>query len=504
LKGDFCFVLWDDDRQELFCGRDQLGVRALFYAALGTKVFVSDSIEFIVANATMALDLDGYWIADFLTSGFCVDFDRTVYKHIKRLPPGHYLTVTATGCKVHRYWELVIESPIYYKQPRQYIEHFQDASKLAIMDRLPAGRVGISMSGGIDSSTLAAQTLEVRGNPSEVIAHTVHFEHLVPDEEKHFSSLVAGRLGIPQVLRAVDDSCYDPDWHTQELRTPEPSSWIVQAAPERILSAEMASHARVWFYGEGPDNALLFEWQAYLRWLLKKVDLQHAAAAAFQYLATKRPREWRSTLQNLIGHHSTGRTSPLIELPPWLNKQFVREMDLTARARAAEHCHSQMHPWHPRAVANLSSSLWPSFLEQFDSAIWGAPLTWRHPYLDLRVLTFLLSVPPIPWARRKRLLREAMRGVLPDEVLRRDKAPLASDPQAIMLRKHGLPPLPQTGSISTYVDVSKVPAKLPAQPLMHPLLNVFVLDYWLRSRRWSCISDMRPRRAVLEGNVVER
>ena len=69
-----------------------------------------------------------------------------------------------------------------------------------------------------------------------------------------------------------------------------------------------------------------------------------------------------------------------------------------------------------------------SYLEGYDPAISGTYLDRRHPFLDLRVLIFMLRTPPIPWARRKRLIREAMQGVLPEEVLTRDKAPLVADP----------------------------------------------------------------------------
>jgi asparagine synthase (glutamine-hydrolysing) len=124
--------------------------------------------------------------------------------------------------------------------------------------------------------------------------------------------------------------------------------------------------------------------------------------------------------------------------------------------------------------------MWPALLEQFDRSISGTPLSWRHPYLDLRVLSFLLSVPPIPWARRKRLIRKAMRGVLPTEVLSRDKASVRS-PETALLQRYGLPPLSRDGPILRYIDHTKVPATLPLEKPMDSLVNVFVLDYWLRS-----------------------
>jgi asparagine synthase (glutamine-hydrolysing) len=481
LRGDFCFVLWDEERQRLFCGRDQFGVKPLFYATQGNNWIVSDSIECIVAQTTARGDLDDYWIADFLTSGYCADLDRTVYKQIKRLPPAHFLSVSAGSCLVQKYWTFEIREPIYYPRTKDYSEHFHEVVALAVKDRLPLGRVGISMSGGLDSSTLAAHVLRATGDSSKIVAYTSYFEHLIADSEKHFSSLVAKRLGIPLVLRAGDDDWYDPYWHDQELQTPEPNSKIISAVPKRIIAAEMAEQAQVWFFGEGPDNALAFEWQAYLRWLFMRMDWPHLAGAVVNYLLSKQVREWHSTIRNRIKRQPQGERRPTFGLPQWLNEDYVKELQLIARARQLREARKSEHPWHPRAIASFNTPRWQYFLEQLDPSISGTPLAWRHPYLDLRVLTFLLSVPPIPWARRKRLIREAMRGWLPKEVLCRDKAPLAADPLARMLRKYGLPRLSLDGGILRYVDQKELPKSVPDQILIRPLLRVYVLDSWLKS-----------------------
>jgi asparagine synthase (glutamine-hydrolysing) len=492
LNGDFCFALWDEDRQQLLCGRDQLGVRPLFYAMEGKSWLVSDSLEIIAAEEKLIDDLDDYWIADFLTSGFCRDADRTVYKQIKRLPSAHYLRICSRACVVQKYWTLEIQEPIYYRHPRSYVEHFREVLALAINDRLPQNRVGISMSGGIDSSTLAARTLEVMGDASKIVAHTCHFEHLMPDEEKTFSSLVANKLGIQHELRAVDDCWYDPHWYDRELRTPEPTHEVVKAALQRKITAEMSEQAQVWFYGEGPDNALLFEWESYLRWLFKKADWYHLCDAIIQYVLSKQAREWRSTIAKYMMRRPADLPFMRSELPEWLNQEFVKELKLIERVRQLEETSKDMHPWHPRAIASFTSALWSHFLEQFEPSNSGTTLTWRHPYLDLRVLTFLLSVPPIPWARRKRLIRKSMGSSLPRNILSRDKAPLRRNPETLMLQKYGFPPLSRHGPISRYIEYCEVPKTPPAEPTAHPLINVYVLDSWLKSRRPEHLSLQIP------------
>ena len=479
LRGDFCFVVWDEHRRRLFCARDQIGVRPLFYAQLNNSWLISDSLELLARDRSTYAELDEYWIADFLIFGYPNDMDTTVYKQIRRVAPAHVLTISDDGGVIQQYWKLEIGDPLYYSDSRNYIEHFREVLTPAIKDRLPKDRVGIAMSGGLDSSTLAAQAVKVAGDPAKVVAHTFYFEHLVPHEEKHFSSLVASKLGISLKLRAVDEHRYDPRWYERGLRTPEPNPAIIRAAPARIIAAEMAKEAEVWLWGEGPDNALIFEWEAYLRWLARRNWLR-LSAAAIQYIQSKQAREWLATISKYT-HPRTSETNSSLELPEWINADFVRELRLTARAQQAAESGKNKHPWHPRAIASFTSAIWPAFLEQFDRSISGTPLCWRHPYLDLRVLSFLLSVPPIPWARRKRLIRKAMRGLLPNEVLSRDKASVGNF-EAALLGKYGFPPLSRVGPILHYIDRTKVPATLPLEKATDLLVNVFVLDDWLRSR----------------------
>jgi asparagine synthase (glutamine-hydrolysing) len=494
LRGDFCFVIWDEARQRLICARDQLGVRPLFYARTGSDWHISDSLENIVSDGAITIGLDDYWIADFFGIGCCLDVDRTVYKQIKRVPPAHVLVVSCDGSSVQKYWTLDLPEPLYYRNPAQYIEQFHEVLGLSIVDRLPPNRVGILMSGGLDSSTLAAHTVRAAGDSSRVVAHTRHFQSLISHQEKHFSSLVADKLGIEIVHRAIDDVCYDRDWHMRDIWTPEPDLLMTYAVPNQLLAEEMSSLSDVWFYGEGPDNALQFEWKPYLRWLKGRRDWNGLAHAVVQYVRGKRMREWHATVKRALRRPELSDTEK--DVPEWLRSAFARKMSLSDRLRQYGR---QTHPWHPRAMASFNSSIWASFLEQFDPTVSKTPLDWRHPYLDLRVLTFLLSVPPIPWARRKQLLRDAMRGVLPDEVIRRDKASLGDYPVAIAMQKYPLPQLNRNSPIWQYVDAEKMRDLKFDKSTSHQLLKIHVLDAWLsrRSRIEPKYAIERPKKAMV-------
>jgi len=130
-------------------------------------------------------------------------------------------------------------------------------------------------------------------------------------------------------------------------------------------------------------------------------------------------------------------------------------------------------------MASFSESIWPALFSTFDDEETLAPLLWRHPYLDLRVLEFLLSVPPVPWARRKLLMREAMRGQLPQPVLARRKTPLAAAPAAGPVVALGLPELSSKALLARYVDLRALPTQVPTGPAFDRLIAVHALDHWL-------------------------
>jgi asparagine synthase (glutamine-hydrolysing) len=106
----------------------------------------------------------------------------------------------------------------------------------------------------------------------------------------------------------------------------------------------------------------------------------------------------------------------------------------------------------------------------------------RHPFVDLRLLRFMLAVPAIPWCREKYLVRRAMREVLPPSVLRRPKTPLTSDPRWEGVRCIGLARLLPAARLEKYVDLIRVPDQVD-----HDMMAFWVdlrpraLNYWLRN-----------------------
>jgi asparagine synthase (glutamine-hydrolysing) len=481
LAGDFAFVLWDGERRRLLAARDQLGVRSLFHAQKGGVLVAGDSLDWIVTTPLTTgfidRDHDEQWIADFLTAGFSLDVERTVYRHVRRLAPAHLLDVADGAVTTRRYWHLEIGEPLHLGSGRAYTERFLELMSYAVADRLPAGKVGISMSGGIDSTTLAACAIAATGDPSRVVAECTHFERLMPDDEASFATLAAERLGIELHVKAIDDFIYDPDWRSQRGGGAEPSPNIVARHPDRLMALEQARRAPIWFFGEGPDNALAFERGAYFSWLARRGEWLRLGQAALLYLKAKGIGGWGQTVRRYTGQGESSPVGP--DLPGWLDRGLADRLDQGARLGRLGSSGGSSHPWHPQAVASFADPIWPALFDGFDSDETLAPMVWRHPYLDLRVIGFLLSVPPVPWAREKLLMREAMRGRLPDAVLARRKTPLAGAPLADLVATHGLPTLSDSPQLAGYVDTRALPREVPSGPAFERLINVFALDHWL-------------------------
>jgi asparagine synthase (glutamine-hydrolysing) len=89
----------------------------------------------------------------------------------------------------------------------------------------------------------------------------------------------------------------------------------------------------------------------------------------------------------------------------------------------------------PHTYRSLTNAIWPSLLHSYDQDAHASPVEFRHPFLDVRILHYLLAIPPIPWSIDKELLRRAMRGALPDRICRRPKTYLAGDPIQVLLRQ---------------------------------------------------------------------
>jgi asparagine synthase (glutamine-hydrolysing) len=168
LLGDWVFTLWDTKERKLFIARDHHGTGGVYYFH-GPRFFAfSSGLKGLLALADIPRRLNEMRLAQILVA-WQQHGASTVYEGIYRLPPAHYLTVTETGVKLKRYWYLEHTPQLRLKSDEEYVDAFLEIYKEAVRCRLRSARpVGIALSGGLDSGSvaaLAARELEKKGQP---------------------------------------------------------------------------------------------------------------------------------------------------------------------------------------------------------------------------------------------------------------------------------------------------------------------------------------------------
>ncbi|MEY2539288.1 MAG: hypothetical protein QOG67_3028, partial [Verrucomicrobiota bacterium] len=175
LYGDFAFAIWDSRHRRLFCARDQLGVKPLYYAVAGRSFLFSNTLNCLRTHPGVSDSLNDLAIADYLLFGFPQDPAATSFADIQRLPPAHTLAVSDSVSAPRRYWSLAPYSSIRYAKSDDYVGAFHEILRSAVEDRLRCDRAGMFLSGGMDSSAIAATVLDVcssRGAAMELNAYT--------------------------------------------------------------------------------------------------------------------------------------------------------------------------------------------------------------------------------------------------------------------------------------------------------------------------------------------
>jgi len=479
LLGDFAFAIWDSRRKTLFLARDHLGVKPLFYAHVGQSIIFSNTLESIRHHPDVSRKLNDLAIADFLLFGVNQELGTTCFADIRRLPPAHCGNWSKTGTTVRRFWTMPVDEPQYFSDPDDYTERFRELVRAAVSDRLRTKHVGVFMSGGLDSTTLAFTAVEImrkRSTPSVPIAFTTVLDGIVDNNEAAFVAMVAKKLQIPVHYHRMQFGYLDDKLES----TPEPVGDPLAMQWERRQFSWISSQARMCLYGEGPDNALSYEWRPHLSYLIAQRRLLRLAHdLVFHMLAHRRIPLLPTVFRNLRKKPEViGLT---LHYPTWFETSFESHLDLRGRWNQYmdKRIDLTVHPVHPKAYESFIGPLWAPLFEGFDAANTSAPLVVSHPYVDLRLLRYLLSVPVLPWCRSKYLVRRAMRGALPAAVLQRPKSPLTSDPAWEWARQAALPPLHPSAALATYVRTDLVSKDLQSPGIFRANLRVRGLNQWL-------------------------
>ena len=477
LIGDFAFAIWDGRAKRLFCARDHFGVKPFFYAHLSESFIFSNTLNAVRLDGRVSDALNEVAIGDYLVFGHNQDLSTTTFRDIQRLPPGHTLTISDGHLKTHRYWTPTI-GEIRFRDTNSYVERFRELLSLAVDDRLRIDRVAISMSGGLDSPTLAAIACD-RLNKESVPGYTIVYDRLIPDEERHYSNIAAKHIGIPLTQLNGDEYSLFEGKGAGDMDQAEPFLLSPFTGQFNDLLRLCAVNGRVAFTGYDGDAFMTEPPNTYFASAAKRLKLKDLATGMGWYAWSQKrfpPIGLRKNIKRIFN-----RESPE-SYPEWIDESFARRTNL--RDRLQESLNTKIDEVRPAAFQSLDSKVWAPLFEGYDPGATKLLLEFRHPFIDLRLVEYLLGIPAVPWCVNKHILRVAMKNLLPQTVLNRPKTPLAGNPALQLVRR---------GSVRC-LDIFEVNSKLKCfvnldarQSIANELtseglyasLRVFALNYWL-------------------------
>ena len=156
LIGDFVFVVYDEKKRKIFCGRDHMGVRPFYYYLSDERFFCATGLSALIHIKDLPIQIRTQWMADYLTH-LSMSFDGTPYENVYKLPPAHTLIVTPENHHLRQYFELSSEPALKLKDSREYVDAYREQLETAVKCRLNTTYpLGSELSGGIDSSTITA------------------------------------------------------------------------------------------------------------------------------------------------------------------------------------------------------------------------------------------------------------------------------------------------------------------------------------------------------------
>jgi asparagine synthase (glutamine-hydrolysing) len=432
ILGDYAFAAWDRERQELFLARDPLGGRGLSYYDDGHVFVAATDTEQLLAHPAVNPVINDRKVARYLVQSYD-DEGETYFESLYYLPPAWCMSVTPEGVRKWRFWEIDPGLRIRYKRDEEYGEHFRTLFTEAVRCRLRAvGPVGLSLSGGMDSTSIAAVATSLlsraASSQSQLKTFSYVFDQLPSCDERQFI--------LPTVERFDLDATYilcDDRWPLRDLAEwPLERDWVVSDAyvwlPLSVMRAADAAGCRVLFTGHFGDA--LFWDDTY--WASAMLHDGRLAQLGKTLAGSRSLSVWREALADpgmraripggLRRAYRRVRPHPRAASQAMVDPNLLRrtEVDPGRKPEMAPHAFSA--PGQRQHYETLIAG----------GAFEGRPMARRlyrrsglelmEPFCDRRLVSFVMAIPADQWGRAGRgkwVLRSAMRERLPRGILER-------------------------------------------------------------------------------------
>lgn len=435
LRGMFSFALWDDNQKALLLARDRVGIKPMYYCQTPGSVLFASEIKAILADPSVQGEIDPTLLDRFLTY-FCVPGEQTLFKNVRKLEPGHYMTVKNGNVKVTQYWDLTFNRTT--RKFTDAVEELEHLLSRTVRDHMISDvPLGVLLSGGVDSSGVLSFAVENTAHP--ISTFTVGFDSGCTDE-RPYARMAAKAFGaqnydITITPRAFWECLPKYVWHMEEPVCEPPAIALY------YVSKLAREYVTVLLSGEGGDEAFA-GYQSYRNffWLEKiKRWLGPMAGPVGSLLAA-------SVSGN--GESRYGKYGPLMRTPlksyyyshssgpyEFFNSHYTDLYTADFRATIQRDSHADLSKRYFAKVEGLNTldqmlyvdtKTWlpDDLLIKADKMTMANSLELRVPLLDHQVLEFAASLPPdykLRGASTKHILKKALSNRLPAEILYRKK-----------------------------------------------------------------------------------
>jgi asparagine synthase (glutamine-hydrolysing) len=442
LRGMFAFAIWDRRIGKLFVARDRLGIKPLYYHLSPERFLFGSEIKVVLAHPDVYASFDHGTLPEYLAFGY-VSGTETLYQGIHKLLPGHWLEIDEQGkVRIECYWDLTVNADQKDIRESEYVSTYRDLLESAVRSHMMSDvPLGVFLSGGLDSSAVAALATHARGGPVETFS-VGYSEHAY--SELPYAQIVAQHLNSihHEVLvsrKDFFDALPQLIWHEDE-----PIAW-----PSSVALYFVARLARervtVVLTGEGSDETLA----GYSRYAF---ILRNAAFdRTYRRLVPGGLRHWiRESLSNSprIGATTRRKLSHTFlakDGASWPSFYFdnffsafseVEQTGLLNESVRAGFEDGQsyrhvLHYWERSSGSMLQRLLYTDIktylvelLMKQDNMSMAASIESRVPFLDHELVEFAMRVPQhllINGLAGKAILKKAVADLLPASILHRPK-----------------------------------------------------------------------------------
>jgi asparagine synthase (glutamine-hydrolysing) len=438
INGMFAFALWDKRREKLFIARDRFGEKPLYYGTFDGKLIFASELKVLLENPAVKAEINQDALRQFLSFDY-VPAPASIYKGIYKLPAAHFLTVEKGEVKTQRYWNLTWHKngnvkPL-EKSAEELRELLADAVKMRLVSDVP---LGILLSGGVDSSTVAAFATQF--STEKVKTFSIGFEEDSFDESK-FARMVAKHLDTEHyedklsVGKAADLISEIGTW----LDEPMSDGSLI---PTFLLSRFVRKHVTVALGGDGGDE-IFAGYPMYFghkvanlygripqflrRGLIEPVVNNLPVSTSNLSFDYKAKRFVAASKYDLVTrHHSWFGSFSIGEQSRLLSKdvQASTSADIYKGAKELLEICDARDEIEQMQFLDINFYMAEDILTKVDRASMAVSLEVRAPFLDPRVAQFAASLPleyKLKGNKGKYILKKAVEPLLPKEILQRPK-----------------------------------------------------------------------------------